>query len=148
MKRLISTLAVMLVLALVHTAAAQVSVMESSDGKRTVISEFPHSVVNKMMVRALGQVDAEDNVQWALLLSGTGGTENVQITLDGETVEPTRITTNPDAPGGRTHIYLEQEDFLRLAARTASPEVTVDGTTFTLPDAVRSDMRTIHSRTL
>ncbi len=148
MKRLLSICAVMLMFALVHSAAAQVSVLESTDGKRTVISEFPHSVVNKMMIRALGQVDAEDTVQWALLLSGTGGTDDVEITLDDEPVEPVRISTDPDAPGGRTHVYLRQEDFLRLANRSATPMVRVGVTTFDLPDAVRSDMRLVHQRTL
>lgn len=148
MKSFICGLAVVCVMGLAGSpAAAQITVMERSSGERTAVSESPHTVVDKMMVRAVGTKDASGTIRWALLLYGTGGEADVQLTLDNEPVEPLRITTDPEAPGGRTRIYLDEEDFYRLANRSA-PTVRVREVAFKLPEGVQKDMRAIYERIL
>lgn len=148
MKSFIWSIALVLAIGIVgSTAAAQITVMERSSGERTAISESPHTVVDKMMVRAVATQTQTDTIRWALVLYGTDGEADAEVTLDDEPIKPLRITTDAEAPGGRTRIFLDENDFYRLANRSA-PTVRVGEASFELPEAVQQDMRAIHERIL
>lgn len=128
----------------VQSAAAQVVIQETRTGERTAMSESPHRVAEDMMVRAVAMSD-EQGLTWALIFYGTDGAGQVHITANKETVEPTQVTTDPEAPGGRTRVFFTESTFYQIGHAT-TVQIKIGDTTFNLPDEARKDIQLVHEK--
>lgn len=136
---------VLLALAGAQPAAAQVIVAEDAQtGERIVMSEALRPAEHKIMVRAVGRVGSS-RTEWALTFRSTEASGDVQVTAGEEPIEPLRIATDEEAPGGMTTLFFSGEAFYELA-RAPRVEITIGDKTLTLPDQIREDMREIMNR--
>ena len=65
--------------------------------------------------------------------------------MEGTPVEPQRVSTDADVPGGMTTVFLAGEAFYEIA-NASSVALTIGGKDLTLPDQVLDDMRRILNR--
>ena len=138
--RLLGLTALLLIAVTATPATAQIMQVGDSDaGKVTYLSETPF-IEDGLMMRANGI--ETDTLGWAITVQGTEASADVQIAADGEAVAPLRLSTDTEAPGGRTTIFLEGGAFRRIANAEAV-ELTVGGKTVTLPENLQRDMRLI-----
>lgn len=138
----------LLVGAFVGTANAQrarISTVEGPGvGEKTTLSTFPHAAGNGISLRAVG-VQAPDTTRWSLTIIGVReSTANVRITADGELLRTVEVT-NPNPQTGPHQVSLTKEEFLTLT-NAGTAQITINGTTVSLPEALRADMEAIFKK--
>jgi hypothetical protein len=135
-------LAGLLVLAAVQPASGQIIVTKNSNNdERIYMSETLRRAEHKIMIRAIGRV-RDDSAEWALTFRSTDASDDVSITVEGNPVEPQRVSTDEEVPGGMTTLFFEGETFYDIA-NASSVALTIGGKDLTLPDQVLDDMRRI-----
>jgi len=138
-------LAGLLVLSAVQPASAQIIVTKNSNNdERIYMSETLRRAEHKIMIRAIGRI-RDDSAEWALTFRSTDASDDVSIAVEGTPVEPQRVSTDADVPGGMTTVFLAGETFYDIA-NASSVSLTIGGKDFTLPDQVLDDMRRILNR--
>jgi hypothetical protein len=141
-----STLALLLaVLGLLVTVPVQaqsgnITTVEGARGEKMTITAQPHSVAEGLSVRAMG-IAAPDTTRWALSLIGADPEADISLSYGGESL-PIENVSRPEDGVGPTEVYVSQETFLTMA-ETGTVTLTVGGTTRSLPEQLRREMKKI-----
>ena len=125
-------------------ATAQIIVTENAKGERILMSETLRRAEHKIMVRAINRV-GDARTEWALTFRSTDASSDIQITADSVAIEPLRVATDEEVPGGMTTVFLSGEDFYNIA-NASTVEVTIGERVLTLPAQIQDDMQRILNR--
>lgn len=125
-------------------AAAQIIEAESADGERVLMSELLRRAEHKIMIRAVSRT-GDARTEWALTFRSTDAQREVHITADGEAIEPLRVATDTEAPGGMTTVFLSGEAFHEIA-HASEVAITIGDKSLTLPVEIHDDMQRILRR--
>lgn len=133
----------LLFLAPVRSASAQIIVTKnSSTGEQILMSETLRRAEHKIMIRAIGRV-GDTRREWALTFRSTDASDAVEITVEGEAVEPQRVSTDDEVPGGMTTLFFSGETFYNIAHAAGDVTLTIGDKTLTLPNQIKDDMQRI-----
>jgi hypothetical protein len=86
-----------------------------------------------------------DSTRWALSLIGAEPGEEVSIHYGDESLPVRDVRPPADGGVGPIKVYVSQETFLTMA-ETGGVRLRVGGTTATLPEQMRREMRVIFER--
>ena len=141
-RHLLLVLAGLLVFSAAQPVSAQIIVTKnSSNDERIYMSETLRRAEHKIMIRAIGRV-RDDSAEWALTFRSTDASDDVSISVEGNPVEPQRVSTDAEVPGGMTTLFFAGETFYDIA-NASFVSLTIGGKDLTLPDQVLDDMRRI-----
>ena len=136
----------LLSLAVVPSASGQIIVTKSAvTGETVYMSETLRRAEHKIMIRAIGRM-GDDRREWALTFRSTDASDDVELIVEGNAVEPERVATDEETPGGMTTLFLSGETFYNIANASSPVRLTIGDKTFTLPSQVQDDMRRILNR--
>ena len=126
-------------------ASGQIIVTKNSTTGETIyMSETLRRAEHKVMIRAIGRM-GDERREWALTFRSTDARSDVTATVDGTPVEPQRVSTDGETPGGMTTLFLSGEAFYNIA-QASTARLQIGDRSFTLPKQVQDDMQRILNR--
>jgi len=146
MIRYVSLLLVgLLGLVAVRPASGQIIVTKNANTGETIyMSETLRRAEHKIMIRAIGRI-GDERREWALTFRSTDAQSAVTVTADGTPIEPQRVSTDSETPGGMTTIFLSGEAFYNIA-QASEVGLQIGDRAFTLPNQVKDNMQRILNR--